>query len=231
MLLVDFENLPKVDLSTIPDDVIVPFFFGASQRTVSKDFLKAALKLGSRFLPIDIEGQGKNALDFHIAFYLGEHLSRDPHAHCAILSRDKGFDPLVRHLVGRKFIVRRAMSIAEAFSTQAPERARSATPHSASRTRSPARASASHSAGAPKTSTAEVDAAIDAGGVYGAVWARDLITRLNRRNRPRRRKGLVALLMSRCASQLSNDAAERVVDELIAAGVIQELGGALSFPD
>src|SRR5437667_6358086 len=75
VLLVDYENIGKIDLGAIPAGVRVPFFFGASQRSVPTEFLKAALKLGERFVQIDIEGQGKNALDFHIAFYLGEYLT------------------------------------------------------------------------------------------------------------------------------------------------------------
>jgi hypothetical protein len=77
--------------------------------------MKTALKLGARFLPIDIEGHGVNALDFHIAFYLGEFLTRDNSAHCIILSKDKGFDPLIKHLRGRGLHARRATSMAEAF--------------------------------------------------------------------------------------------------------------------
>ena len=119
VLLVDYENIGKVDLGAIPTGVRVPFFFGASQKSVPTEFLKAALKLGERFVPIDIEGQGKNALDFHIAFYLGEYLARSPEAPCVILSKDKGFDPLIKHLVKRGFAVRRANSIAEALATAA----------------------------------------------------------------------------------------------------------------
>jgi PIN domain len=103
ILFVDYENVCKVDLNAIPADVLVPFFFGASQKSVPTDFMRAALKLGERFIPIDVEGQGKNALDFHIAFYLGEHLSKSPEASCIILSKDKGFDPLVKHLAARQF--------------------------------------------------------------------------------------------------------------------------------
>ena len=114
VLLVDFENVTKVDLTTIPTDVRVPFFFGALQKTVPTEFFKAALKLGDRFQPIDIEGQGKNALDFHIAFYLGEFFAADSQTQCVILSKDKGFDPLVKHLRGRGFKVRRAASVADA---------------------------------------------------------------------------------------------------------------------
>jgi len=99
VLLVDYENIGKVDLGAVPAGVRVPFFFGASQKSVPTEFLKAALKLGERFVQIDIEGQGKNALDFHIAFYLGEYLARSPQSPCVILSRDKGFDPLIKHLV------------------------------------------------------------------------------------------------------------------------------------
>lgn len=115
VLLVDYENIGKIDLSAIPAGVRVPFFFGASQRTVPTEFLKAALRLGERFVPIDIEGQGKNALDFHIAFYLGEYLAQSPQTSCVILSKDKGFDPLVRHLSRRGFAVRRVNSVAEAL--------------------------------------------------------------------------------------------------------------------
>ena len=115
VLLVDYENVGKIELGAVPVNVRVPFFFGASQKTVPTDFLKAALKLGNRFVPIDIEGQGKNALDFHIAFYLGEFLTAAPETRCVILSKDKGFDPLVKHLSGRGFTVQRAATLNEAF--------------------------------------------------------------------------------------------------------------------
>src|ERR1700758_2990565 len=120
VLLVDYENVGKIDLAAIPDGVRVPFFFGASQRTVPTEFLRAALKLGERFVPIDIEGQGKNALDFHIAFYLGEYLARAPDTACVILSKDKGFAPLVRHLARRGFAVRRANTRPEALGAPIP---------------------------------------------------------------------------------------------------------------
>ena len=120
LLLVDFENVPKVDLAAVPEGVRVFFFFGASQRTVTRDFMKSALRLGERFVDIDIEGQGKNALDFHIAFYLGEHLAKAPTAECLLLSKDKGFAPLVKHLNGRGHRVRQASSLAEAFPVDTP---------------------------------------------------------------------------------------------------------------
>src|SRR5436853_7004266 len=96
VLLVDYENIGKVDLGAIPAGVRVPFFFGASQKSVPTEFLKAALRLGERFVPIDIEGQGKKALDFHIAFHLGEYLTLSSGPSCVGLSNDKRIHRLIR---------------------------------------------------------------------------------------------------------------------------------------
>jgi hypothetical protein len=52
ILFVDYENVGKVDLGVIPAEVIVPFFFGASQKSVPTEFMKTALKLGARFLAL-----------------------------------------------------------------------------------------------------------------------------------------------------------------------------------
>lgn len=130
LLLVDFENISKIDLASVPDGVRVPFFLNAAQKSVPKEFLTGAAKLGERFEAIEVEGHGKNALDFHIAFYLGERLSCSPKTRCVILSKDKGFDPLIRHLTGRGFAVRRVASLSEAFAKPtAPSPVTRPTPH------------------------------------------------------------------------------------------------------
>jgi hypothetical protein len=215
-LLVDFENLPKVDLATLPPDVTVPFFFGASQKSVSKDFLKSALRLGERFLPIDIEGQGKNALDFHIAYYLGETLAQHPSAECVILSRDKGFDPLVKHLVGRRFRVRRAAALAEAFPAAMPAiapRGERAKPKAKSSRKSVAPA-------APQGLTNEA-----------MLQARNFVAGIPARNRPRKRKGLVQSLISGLGRRHDEAVVQAMVEQLIQDGVVQESGGHLSYRD
>ena len=73
ILLVDYENIGKIDLAEIPAGVLVRLSSAPPRSRCPKDFLKAALNLRERFVAIDIEGQGKNALDFHIAYYLGEY--------------------------------------------------------------------------------------------------------------------------------------------------------------
>jgi hypothetical protein len=47
---------------------------------------------------VQMEGSGHNALDFHIAYYLGRLVVEYPEARFQIVSKDAGFDPMVAHL-------------------------------------------------------------------------------------------------------------------------------------
>ncbi len=218
VLLVDYENIGKLDLAAIPDGVRVPFFFGASQRTVPTEFLKAALKLGERFVPIDIEGQGKNALDFHIAFYLGEYLARAPDTGCVILSKDKGFDPLVRHLTRRGFAVRRASSIGEALGSRAVPSA--VAPRSSAAARAGGRRGRGGGEGRQSPRR-------EAGSLRDE--ALQLLAGTQKTRRPRKRKGLIAVLHSHFSQQVPESELQRLIDELIAAGSLSESNGVITY--
>ena len=68
-----------------------------------------------------IEGSGRNALDFHIAFQLGRILETEPETGCYVLSGDKGFDPLITHLTKNSLLqCRRIQSLAELVTPAAP---------------------------------------------------------------------------------------------------------------
>jgi PIN domain len=210
ILLVDYENIGKIELGEIPAGVLVPFFFGASQKSVPKDFLKAALNLRERFVPIDIEGQGKNALDFHIAYYMGEYLTRSPESACVILSKDKGFDPLVKHLVSRGFAVRRAHALREAFPGGAVETRR---PQGANR-RPPAANQRPPAAAAP-ASVAENALRWLAGGAKA--------------RRPRTRKALAAHLFSHFSKKIPEADVQVLIDELVGSGQLGEENGKITY--
>jgi hypothetical protein len=122
-LLIDLENVHKLDLSLVPGDVRVIVFYGAGQKKLPDDLVVQAQPLGSRLTWIKISGQGRNALDFHIAFYLGQELTRSPTSQCTIFSRDTGFDPLVRHVRTLGHTCRRVHSLKLAFpeEVRAPE--------------------------------------------------------------------------------------------------------------
>lgn len=98
ILLVDFENVQQVDLSKLKDDTSVIIFLGASQKNIPTDIVTSAQKLGNRIEWRQVEGNGSNALDFHIACHLGRILEKTPQVRCIVLSKDKGFDPLLRFL-------------------------------------------------------------------------------------------------------------------------------------
>lgn len=98
LLLVDFENVQQVDLSRLDENFHVVVFVGSSQKSVPIELVASAQKLGGRVEWQRVEGNGSNALDFYIACHLGRVIEKSPGLHCVVLSKDKGFDPLLRHL-------------------------------------------------------------------------------------------------------------------------------------
>lgn len=58
-------------------------------------------RLGRRATYVKLSGNVSNALDFHIAFYLGVLAVRDSAAYFHIISKDTGYDPLIQRLRAR----------------------------------------------------------------------------------------------------------------------------------
>lgn len=122
-VLVDFENVQPKNLNlleTHPFKVFV--FIGANQSKLPRHVVVAMQALGSNAQYVEIDGSGPNALDFHIAYYIGELVAADPKGHFHIVSKDKGFDPLIRHLTGKKIWVRRVSDLAEIPNLRIPKK-------------------------------------------------------------------------------------------------------------
>ena len=98
LLVVDFENVQQVDLARLDDSFQRIIFVGAAQKSLPIELVTNAPKLGSRIEWQRVDANGSNALDFVIACQLGRVLERSPQLQCIVLSKDKGFDPLLRHL-------------------------------------------------------------------------------------------------------------------------------------
>jgi hypothetical protein len=120
VLFVDFENVQKINLARVPVDARVMIFYGGTQKKIPEELVLQAQPLGDRLKWIKISGAGPNALDFHIAFYLGKELATNGASECTILSRDTGFDPLVRHLQAGGQMCRRVRSLEDAFVVRGP---------------------------------------------------------------------------------------------------------------
>ena len=102
-ILVDNENVQPTDLAALDGhEVRVLVFLGENQAKLSSRFASSMQALGNDGTYVHIDGNGRNALDFHVAFYLGELAKENPDGFFHIISKDKGFDPLVRHLRGRR---------------------------------------------------------------------------------------------------------------------------------
>lgn len=113
LVLVDYENIQKIDLSILDDTYSAIIFVGARQNPPKASKHKATAHRFSRVDFHKIEGTGKNALDFHIAFQLGRTIETAPQTVCFVLSKDKGFDPLLSHLNKNGLKCRRIASIEE----------------------------------------------------------------------------------------------------------------------
>jgi len=113
-VLIDYENVHLEALTGLDAEHFkVLLFVGANQTKLPFELAAAVQKLGSRAEYVKISGNGSNALDFHIAFYVGQLATQDPKAYYHIISKDKGFDPLIQHLRSRKISIARSSSIAD----------------------------------------------------------------------------------------------------------------------
>lgn len=113
-VLIDYENVQPKDIEALNKEhykVIV--FHGSSQANVKFELAKAIQKMGDRADYIKIDGNGKNALDFHIAFYIGLLVVENPKSFFHIISKDNGYDPLIRHLKSKKILACRSADISE----------------------------------------------------------------------------------------------------------------------
>jgi PIN domain len=87
-------------------------FVGANQPKVNFDLVAAFQSKGADVRYIKIGGTGKNALDFHIAYYIGEMAAAEPDAYFHVIAEDRGMDPLIAHLKNDKGLrVARSLTI------------------------------------------------------------------------------------------------------------------------
>lgn len=111
-VLIDLENVKPLSFELLDHDHFrVMVFVGASQAKVPLDFADSLQRLGGKAEYIRIVGNGPNALDFHIAYCIGRLSVEDPSAYFHIISKDTGFDRLIRHLRTQKIFAQRTKSI------------------------------------------------------------------------------------------------------------------------
>jgi hypothetical protein len=111
-VLIDYENVQPSSLASLDlPHVRVFVFIGASQTKVAVDLAMGLQHLGERACYVKASGNGNNALDFHISFYIGQLSEKDPGGFFHIVSKDTGFDPLIAHLKSRSIYSKRSKDI------------------------------------------------------------------------------------------------------------------------
>jgi hypothetical protein len=111
-VLIDYENVQPKNLSLLEQEHFrVKLIIGSNQTKIPVELASAMQTLGSRAEYIRISGSGPDALDFHIAYYIGRIASSEPDAFFHIISKDTGFDPLIAHLKDQGIFSKRSTTL------------------------------------------------------------------------------------------------------------------------
>lgn len=112
-LYIDYENVQNVKVEAIGESTKVMIIVGKEQSKVPIDLVLRTQPFGDAVQWIQVNGKGRNALDFFIAFFLGRDAAADPGKSFIIYSKDTGYDPLINHLKSSGINARRIVSFQE----------------------------------------------------------------------------------------------------------------------
>lgn len=128
-ILVDFENVQPPDMGLLSGDQYqLRIFRGPHQKKLDFDIAESLQPLGDRVKYIQSDRHGKNALDFHIAFYMGRLLEGleakavpgARNTRFVVISHDGGFDALISHVQSLGYAATKATSIRHALGLDEP---------------------------------------------------------------------------------------------------------------
>jgi hypothetical protein len=113
-VLIDSENVKPEYIERLKHEHFrVVVFVGANLKRLDFPIVAALQSLGSNGSYVQISSHGPSALDFHIAYYIGKLSAAHPDAYFHIISKDRGFDPLIKYLKNQKIFCSRSASILE----------------------------------------------------------------------------------------------------------------------
>ena len=111
-VLIDYENVQVKSLALLEAEHFqVRVFLGPKNQKLHRELVFAMQSFGKRGNYIPLDASGPNALDFHIAYYLGALAATDASAFFHVISKDTGFDPLMKHLKTKGVSAARSASI------------------------------------------------------------------------------------------------------------------------
>lgn len=113
-VFIDFENVPSIRLTGFTGgSVRVTILIGEKQKRLDTALVEQLLQHAANVNFVRLESSGRNALDFTLAYYVGRTVAAAPTTRVYVISRDKGFDPLIEHLNRNQINAARFESFAE----------------------------------------------------------------------------------------------------------------------
>jgi hypothetical protein len=107
-VFVDFENVHKIDLAVIGSkSVSFTLLVGPRQTKLDASLVEKLFEHAVSVQLVRLTSAGKNALDFTLAYYVGRAVAADPNGCFYIVSKDAGYDPLIKHLQSRRISAER----------------------------------------------------------------------------------------------------------------------------
>jgi hypothetical protein len=218
-VLVDFENVPSVDLTLIAGKPVhVTLFIGEKQKRLDLALVRQIHRQASQVTLVEVGSSGRNALDLVLAAHLGRGTIEHPAAEFTIISKDHDFDPLIAHLCVHGVRVERQPEFTALTFLGLPKRAHVAKPHIAASkiVRATPRASPTPDASTRPTGKME-----------------KLVARLmsSAGPHPKRKDRLLHHISTSFGNQLSDADIAEVADELVARGIVViDPAGKVSYP-
>ncbi len=209
-VFVDMENVKTIDAAVIGGQHLrLHVFLGPQNKKLDVEVVEKLLENAQAVQLIRIATVGRNALDFVLAYHLGQAVLADPKGYFHIVSKDAGFDALVDLLKSRHVKVKRH-SDWSGLHFQSPSKPTAAVV-------SPAEASKVQAAPKPPTSPkAPATPAFS----DGATKLIENLKKLPKPKRPKKEKSLIAHAKPLCGKDVSEAAVAKVLQELKKAKLI-----------
>jgi hypothetical protein len=113
-VIIDYENIQPQEMAMlVREHFNIIVFVGANQAKVAFEVASVLQRMGDQAAYVKVSGNGSNALDFHIAYYIGQLAAKEPDACFHIISKDTGFDPLIQHLKSKKILSGRCKTVSD----------------------------------------------------------------------------------------------------------------------
>jgi hypothetical protein len=109
-ILVDYENVQDINMDMLNEKTKMVIIVGENQHKIPLKLIQKTQPYGDSIEWLQIKGNGKNALDFFIAYFLGYFISTKSDKEYIVYSKDTGYDILIEYLKLKNINVKRIVS-------------------------------------------------------------------------------------------------------------------------